>query len=489
MSEVNARTAFARSVGPWGAFMVLLGMSSGLLLASDVKVLLFVLVLGAGALLAVLRHPVWLFPAILIASQAEEVAGSFQLTASFPVGPTKILALGGYIYGISLLLRRRRPLFPLLREPVTLVSFLLVFAAAFASTYSMAPMMAQTRVIQLASMVLFMLTMAIVTRPKLIPTLMLPALVLFTGTTLYDLANYSTGYTYGVEYMLGWIQRETALGADPNDWCLRIYSLVPLWAASISCLERRTHRIVMFGLLALVMVATPALTASRMGFLLMVMTTIVLYQLLPAQRALLKRVGGVALVAAPILIPTKALWARLQLLMDPSKEFTAGSSSLTHRSQALQLAVDHFQKHPLTGIGLESYKLTTGEFTAGSTKLVAHNAYATIASEQGLIGISLWGLFALSMFLLYWHGRKLPVGGSYRLYLDSLAAGLLVYSLGMATLNTLYKIQLWFLLGILVGLVVYGRQVVVLRGAAPLPSDRQPAAPAPSEEEPALATG
>jgi O-antigen ligase len=213
----------------------------------------------------------------------------------------------------------------------------------------------------------------------------LGVLAVYMLHSLWEYHNGRSVYRMGIYRMIGVDQ---AMG-DPNSFGATIvYALpfvVPFWV----CRPSRSLRCFLAGYVALSFVCV-GLTGSRgsfMGLLLWVLVTV-----------LRSRWRWPLLLAAVLAAP--ALWAalppslqnRFETIIHPEVGPANAIESGEDRIVGVQLGMELFANHPVTGIGPGAWRPATG------SPIESHNLYAQLLGEMGILG----GLTFAAVVVGFW---------------------------------------------------------------------------------------
>ena len=150
----------------------------------------------------------------------------------------------------------------------------------------------------------------------------------------------------------------------------------------------------------------PLLFSYSRGAYLGALGALVLFALVNKRSLLI--IVGVLVLSWTAILPSSVV-DRIKMTENPQGEL---ESSAGERLDLWSLAVDLFEKNPVTGVGFDGYALTVSgrrfEFGTLNKHQDAHNFYARTLAEQGIVGIFL--LLAL-LFRSFQSGWRLYTGG------------------------------------------------------------------------------
>lgn len=232
------------------------------------------------------------------------------------------------------------------------------------------------------------------------------------------------------------VLRYSAPGFNPNGLAMTLAIGVPLAWFVAATEKRRAMRWLYLLYLPLAAVAVFQ-TGSRGGFVTLAVAFLIVPLALRGmtfgRRASIVVLILVAGVGTHYLV-TDFTWKRSM-----SVETEVSQGDLSGRTRIWSAGIQAFLDHPIAGSGVGSYPKTMGP-VLGSER-ASHNAYLSVAVEQGSVGLS---LFLLLVLLLLFKVRGLPAQ-DLRLALVLLAA----WAVAASSANWEYSKVTWFLFGLL----------------------------------------
>jgi len=139
--------------------------------------------------------------------------------------------------------------------------------------------------------------------------------------------------------------------------------------------------------------------------------------------------------------------------------------SISEREGAYSVAVEAFQSNPILGIGIGGF----GPYFAGYPVIapdygwaIANNEYLEVLSETGILGLTVFLLFILS--ILYYSYRAFKLSND--IYLKNILLALNFALVGVMiqymTFSTLYIMHIWFLIGLILAIqqIIFERKEV-----------------------------
>jgi len=196
--------------------------------------------------------------------------------------------------------------------------------------------------------------------------------------------------------------RFNATFVDPNIYArfLILGSLATL--AWLLFTESRSGQIAGYAALLLQVLALLG-TGSRTGWLAFAVAFVALLVLVP-RRSLLVLLGAGVLLGVFMLYKNPEVMSRI---WDLKRGFWAAS---TERAYLLKAGWDMFVHHPLLGVGLGGFQemmLTKYAKLIQNGVSLSHTALMTTASELGIIGLGITGVFFVFLFDYLWQARRL----------------------------------------------------------------------------------
>lgn len=239
--------------------------------------------------------------------------------------------------------------------------------------------------------------------------------------------------------------RATGTMGDPNEWGAMVLLLTPTTLGGLADDPSgmvRPLRVLLLLLAPLAILRTESRTALLVGVLV---APAVLY-LLRRQRAEL--LGGLALAAAaaPFVVSLDAGLARLrQLIGNLQGSASVQDASLEERSELFRQGRQLFHDHWLLGVGPGNFSRATGFVSHTGELRPAHNTYLEVASEQGVIGLIPFGIFAASVFVTLRRaarGAATPVAWNrvFGVSVGLAALALMAATLGLLTFSMAYLV-------------------------------------------------
>ncbi|HEV8176712.1 MAG TPA: O-antigen ligase family protein [Gemmatimonadales bacterium] len=250
-------------------------------------------------------------------------------------------------------------------------------------------------------------------------------------SALYTILTYRAGVATGIVD-----SRYAAEGFNPNSLgFLLVLGLAMAWHLSLS----QRHPILRWinRLYIPVGVLGTLLTGSRSSLILMgvalFLVPLTLGRLSHAMKVTVTVSIVATIIAAAAFIPAATL-ARLSTTKD---ELETGD--LNERRVVWEAGLQLVPRHPFLGVGAGAFSPAVFPFL-GKRK-VAHNTYLSVLVEQGMIGLTLFGLMLVS---LYFHARSAPP--DERRFAFTL---LLILLIGLMPRTAEFEKSTWLIFGLL----------------------------------------
>lgn len=256
------------------------------------------------------------------------------------------------------------------------------------------------------------------------------------------------------QFLLGqrYIARAKGTTPHPNLLAMYLNALMPLALTFTLSTRRMVPR--MLGTAAcLFAVAALIFTLSRGGMVGMIFgsgLTMMLWIVLSDSRAKLVKVAFILMLMAPIGVK----WAPLFLHRITSTE---AQVSQRGREAMTEYALNQWQEHPITGIGINNYALLRDAANV-------HNSYVLFLVETGVLGAMAFVL-VLSTFMLTSIRNifRAPRGSVMRIFSIATTVGLAALYLQLYAEFAIRSENIHYLFHVLAGLVVGTRSVLLTR--------------------------
>jgi putative inorganic carbon (hco3(-)) transporter len=216
--------------------------------------------------------------------------------------------------------------------------------------------------------------------------LLLLALAASCWLSLGALHDYHLGLMTVEGYRVG--GRGTGIFGNSNDLALHLVTMVPIAIALL--FATRGPRKIVYGVVAILIIAAIILTFSRGGFLALLISLGVMGWKIGRRHKLPILLLAVTIAGFFLLFAPGNYSIRLISIFIPSLD-PVGSSTM--RSTELVRSLIVAARHPVFGIGMGNY--ASGMSLSG---LVTHNAYTQVASEMGATALVLYVMLMVYPF-------------------------------------------------------------------------------------------
>jgi O-antigen ligase len=210
---------------------------------------------------------------------------------------------------------------------------------------------------------------------------------------------YATGILYAVLGLVGgsfsYRGRLAALGGGPNVF-VRVVVLGLLAAVVLAVHHRRIWYLAPAPLLGYAAV----LSGSRGGLISALVTALVALLYYARRIKPGHVVGGVLLILAALgfLTGTDAE-GRLAWIDRRYSIEQLTTNQYAHRPALIQQALEIFSQHPIIGAGIDSFAAT---YAPGQSGAYAHNYFASVAADTGILGLCVLGIALLAVMAAAW---------------------------------------------------------------------------------------
>ena len=243
---------------------------------------------------------------------------------------------------------------------------------------------------------------------------------------------------------------------EKNYYAQFMLLLVPLAFGQFRGAQTRWARLVSLGmgLLILLGIATTASRGAAIGFIVLVLTIVILREIQLRQFLLVVAVSVVLLMLVP------AFQTRIYSMISAagslpgSGQIQTIEKSLQGRVSEMWAAAVIFSEHPIGGVGPGNFPVhflkNAGSlgFQVHAEQRMAHCSYLEIAAETGIVGLLLYlGIYAVTLREL-WYSRQWATCSMAR---DQATAFLLMVIVMMATglfLSLAFERYYWFMLAL-----------------------------------------
>jgi O-antigen ligase len=200
-------------------------------------------------------------------------------------------------------------------------------------------------------------------------------------------------FPYAIRQMLRFDARLGVGLYEPNYFAANLVLVIPL-ALAIAGVQLTPARRTLWLAGALLLVAMLVLTASRGGFLgLLVATALFVYRRRGAGAAL-GLLGALILAALPTSLGERALAPLLSGGESPAGLEASNEAHVALFWAALRMIADA----PLTGVGPDNFKMLSAAYSGLDRDFIAHNSYLELAAELGLPVLVIFLLLVAAVF-------------------------------------------------------------------------------------------
>jgi O-antigen ligase len=177
--------------------------------------------------------------------------------------------------------------------------------------------------------------------------------------------------------------------SNANDLAFAIVLALPFCLAFLINSKGMVRKLLWFAGI-LMMLAALFLTASRAGFVDLVVSGVVCLWHFGVKGKRLYLIVGATVV---VIVLGATLGGKLKQRFDAIETETRGEAydSFVLRKQLMEESIAAMEHYPILGLGVNNFKVYSG--TAGGPWLAVHNAYLLIAAEGGIPALILYLLF------------------------------------------------------------------------------------------------
>ena len=188
---------------------------------------------------------------------------------------------------------------------------------------------------------------------------------------------------------------------NPNDLATNMIAFLPLAAFMVLGHASMLKRAIA-ALCAVLMLGAAVVSGSRGGFLGMIVMIAVFAALAVRQRPGLVVAAALAGMCALPLVPS-TYWHRIASITDESKD---DFGSAQERRTLMKESIQAFMENPLTGVGAGNFKAWNPQGRAAAWH-ESHNVVLQVASELGILGLSVFFFIVARAFQSVIHTRRL----------------------------------------------------------------------------------
>ncbi len=242
--------------------------------------------------------------------------------------------------------------------------------------------------------------------------------------------------------------RASGTFGDPNEWGTIVLLLTPTLLGGLADDRSRLARPlrVLLLLLAPLMIMR---TGSRTAFVVAIAVMPCCLYLMRRQRGELMTCGALAAIAVPFVIDLSTTIDRIRTLLGNLQgSAEVHDFSLEERGELFRQGVDLFSEYWLLGTGPGTFARATGFLSDYNEFRPAHNTYLEVACEQGVVGLSVFAVFAAVLIWTLWRGYRVARDELSRSRVLGVSIGLAAVALMAATLGLLTFSMAYLVLGL-----------------------------------------
>jgi len=261
---------------------------------------------------------------------------------------------------------------------------------------------------------------------------------------------------------VGEASRATGTMGDPNEWATMILLLGPVILGGLNHDQHWSARPLRLSLLGLLPLAV-LLSGSRASVFVGSLVGLACLYLLRERRGELLLCGAVGAVVFPFVGGLEFTLSRLRSLID---NFQGGAAvpeqSFIERMELLRQGRELFLDNWLFGVGPGNFASATGFISETGKLRPAHNTYLEIASEQGVVGLLVAGVFLLTVAMTLYSAHRDARRARDRSRILGIVVGLCAVALMAATLGLLTFSMAYMVLGVALAVAEQSRRADVL---------------------------
>ena len=418
-----------------GILAVVLGVTVGLLTVINPLIPIALAAAAVGILFAIYA-PAYSVPVVFVSILLESVGALNTSLAGLPITLSKVAVLGSIGVWTARAAIERRPLLEWLPITSGMVAVLASMIVGIGVAGKLGPHQFGTT---FGVVMVFILTHLIA---QLLPVERITWLLRIIAAVLVMLL-LSQVSSAPVESVFE--ERYTGAFLDPNMWATTLLLVVPISFAILAGEKKRRWTVVLL-ILGLLFPLNIFQSLSRSGLLATILITPFLIGLIGKKRWLFLVILPLIPLFIGFFVSTEALSDRYLSMIDPT--MTEADGSIQHRSQLAKTAWLLFTENIFIGIGQGSFIEEGLARTNGSSYMIAHNTYLTVAAELGLYGLLAHGyFFFLSIRQI---GRAFFRAKSQRLQriVAGYATSMIGFATMSATLNNMTFAMAFFMMGV-----------------------------------------
>ena len=432
------------------ALVIGLGLAAGLGVAQQ-PLLAVAAVVGVGLLVACLYEPSLLVLGMFLSILFDRAGVTGAEVANLPVTASKLSVLGSLgAWALYVAASRVRPV---RWHPVLSALVAVVATVAFGIAWSGSMKEGRFTLYGLGMMtVLVGLVYAVLAERSL------QTLYRLLGAALIPILVLSVLSAGGV----GESGRASGTMGDPNEWATMLLLLGPFLLGGLvddTHWSARPIRLALMGLLPLAVL----LSGSRASVFVGALVGLACLRLLSRRRGELLVCGALGAAVFPFVGGLEFTLARLRSLIDNVQGGAAvPEQSFTERMELLRQGTELFFDNWLLGVGPGNFASATGFISETGKLRPAHNTYLEVASEQGMLGLFVAGVFLATVAMTLRRAHRGAVRTRDRSRLLGIIVGLCAVALMAATLGLLTFSMAYMVLGVSLAVAEQSRRADAL---------------------------
>ena len=242
--------------------------------------------------------------------------------------------------------------------------------------------------------IFFLIIQGIDTEKRLFTASRIIVFVLFVSSfyTLWILLRGGFNMTSGV------ILRLRGAISDPNDYAMIVCGALPL-AAFFASTEKRILYKIFYTIVSISFVLFVILSRSRGGLIAIIVSSILILSVLFRGRLLPTIFSISAIGVIFYLIIPDIFFYRIIRLLDMMSGRSLADASFMERMLVIKTALSIFMQNPVFGVGANNFISHSVKFL--STSRFAHNMFAEVAADLGVLGLIPFATIMFTPFFLF----------------------------------------------------------------------------------------
>jgi len=292
---------------------------------------------------------------------------------------------------------------------------------------------------------LYYLTTGIIRTEKDLKTVIKILFIFGSVIAVYSLVGYRIGWEKPV-YRL--VSPFGGMGSNSNGFAMLLLGLLPFAIMYINQQESPSRKAV-YIVIALSIVMCVIKTRSRMGFLGLI------FQFSIFAWDNRKKAGALLLVVLIITVALfrahENLWERVTTISTQSTDISKYSSA---RQNKWRQAVVLIKRYPITGVGIDQFRMAVIQHDLGEFKHIVHNAFLEIGAEAGIVNMVLFVILifshiknSLKNYMSFYRKNNVFLISATRAVLIAVV----FFAFCLIFLSEQYSSMLYILLGLAVG--------------------------------------